>query len=412
MVVMAERLICILTIHGIGFEQAPLDGVPGYADGLHQRLSRALGPDVLGDDPHRERGTAGENGAIYVQSLWIPDPDSGEGGAASHVPTQDEGLRRLGSWASRANGQIDTSGAPLVGGAERVAHVALVYSHLEAVGPHLGAAAVVTEMTAASLAHYASIKGLAGMLFHDIGALFDRPHKPADEPPPSLQVRRDLPPRHSWLHRPFAPKPAAAPPQPSGVFATLRNLEDDVAAYVSRNDLRERVRDFVREAVVRLASREDVAGIVVNAHSNGTVVAYDVLRDLPSFMAQKVLWFATAGSPLRKYVEIFNWGTEAGTLAALAGWTNFWDDTDPVADPLAPPVGWRRGDDPPASADPTSLYQSTDPATGEQRPVLIADHQVENLAHGGRGGLPAHDYWDNDLQVVQTLAEIVSGLLA
>lgn len=409
---MADGLICILTVHGIGFEQAPLDGAPGYADGLHQRLSRALGPILLGDDPHRDRQSAGENGAIYVQSLWVPDPDSDAGTGATHVPTQDEGLRRLGSWASRANHALDTTDAPLVGGAERVAHVALVYSHLEAVGPHMGAAAVVTEMTALSLGHYASIKGLAGMLFRDIGALLERPHATADAPTPSLQVRSDLPPGHSWLHLPFAPKQVTAPsPQPSGVLATIRNLEDDVAAYVSRNDLRERVRDFVREAVLRLASRDDVAGIVVNAHSNGTVVAYDVLRDLPAFMAQKVRWFATAGSPLRKYAEIFNWGTEAGSLAALSGWTNFWDETDPVADPLAPPVGWRRGDAPLSGPDPTSLYHSTDPASGVEALLRIDDRQVDNLAHGGSGGLPAHDYWDNDQQVVQPLAEIVRALL-
>ena len=49
---------------------------------------------------------------------------------------------------------------------------------------------------------------------------------------------------------------------------------------VCHNDRRERVRNFVWEAISRLAYREDVAGIVINAHSNGTVISFDLLRYL------------------------------------------------------------------------------------------------------------------------------------
>src|SRR5438552_443688 len=135
----AMALTCLVTIHGIGFQQPPREGVAGYADGLHEHLRDGLGAS-LGDDPNRDRGP------VYVQSTWPPE-----------------------------------------------------------------------------------------------------------DPPPG----------------------------PTGLLGMLRQIEDDVAAYVARNELRERLRAFVREALTRLLLREDVARVVVNGHSNGTVVAFDVLSQLP-----------------------------------------------------------------------------------------------------------------------------------
>ena len=40
-----------------------------------------------------------------------------------------------------------------------------------------------------------------------------------------------------------------------------------MTTYVFRNDLRDGVEDFLNEALQRLASRDDMANIVVNAHS-------------------------------------------------------------------------------------------------------------------------------------------------
>ena len=60
-----------------------------------------------------------------------------------------------------------------------------------------------------------------------------------------------------------------------GVTAVLGYLDDDVALYVCRNDLRERVRSFVHDALLRLCCRDDVEAVVVNGHSNGTVIAAD-----------------------------------------------------------------------------------------------------------------------------------------
>jgi len=70
---MEQGLTCLVTIHGIGFQQRPLpDGTPGYADALHERLSHYLDASLLGDDPHRERARRGENGPVYVASEWPP----------------------------------------------------------------------------------------------------------------------------------------------------------------------------------------------------------------------------------------------------------------------------------------------------------------------------------------------------
>jgi hypothetical protein len=195
------------------------------------------------------------------------------------------------------------------------------------------------------------------------------------------------------------------------LLAVLRSLENDVASYVCKNELRERVRSFVHEALLRLAARDDVEGIVVNSHSQGTVVAYDVLRTLPPSATAKVRAFITAGSPLRKYVDLFSWGTEAGYVEDLRGpWTNFWDPLDPVADPLEPPEDWRRGT-PVPDRGPSSLFQVTDNLTGFLRPVPISDRQVDNVINSG-GDLPAHNYWDNDPEFVRPLAQILTDATA
>jgi hypothetical protein len=54
---MASKINCLVTLHGIGFEQPPqvVNGVEiansGYADPLHQHLKKCLEED-LNDDPN------------------------------------------------------------------------------------------------------------------------------------------------------------------------------------------------------------------------------------------------------------------------------------------------------------------------------------------------------------------------
>lgn len=175
--------------------------------------------------------------------------------------------------------------------------------------------------------------------------------------------------------------------------------------------MRERVRDFVREALFRLAARDDVAGIIVNAHSNGTVIAFDVLRQLRAGADQDVQGFITAGSPLRKYTTFFHWGDQVTRIYGK-DWLNFWDPADPVADPLRPPATWRRGLPlPPASVE-ESRYAYVKPETAESYPMPIQDTRVDNVRRSTGGGLQAHSYWDNEQEFIEPLAQYLQGVLA
>ncbi|MDQ2886917.1 MAG: hypothetical protein M3Y39_12640 [Chloroflexota bacterium] len=400
-----QSTICLVTIHGIGFEQSPvLDAdnkytiLPGYADALHEHLSSYLGA-TLSDDPQRARHQAGEAGPIYVSSVWPPN-----------TRKREEGLKRLGTWdASGFRGQLDASNAPLTDGKGTVSHIALVYSELEGQTPQLGAALVAGSMSALNLSHYASVLETIRLTFTDTQPFWNHllhlwDNQALDQSQasaaanPSLKVRRDLHPQ------------AAAPSENGhalqGLIAVLRQLENDVAAYVCHNEQRERVRGFVLDALLRLASRDDVEGIVINSHSNGTVVALDVLRDLPPFAAKKILGFVTAGSPLRKYSDFFNWGEHMSTIPRIEKWLNFLDPKDPVADPLGPDASWKRGKQV-TKKMLTGLYKALDPNTGEVFPMRIDDRKVDNLKHSTGGGLQAHNYWDNEPQFVKPLGDLL-----
>src|SRR5947209_1872086 len=232
---MEPRITCLVTIHGIGFQQRPVGDIPGYADTLHERLSRYLDASILSDDPNRSRTRRGEAGPIYVQSSWPPDSLDTEAG-----------LRRLGTWAQSLTRAVDGSGAPLVQGDARVAHIALVYSHLQDQGPRPGSSIETATRAALSLGHYTTVVGLISTVFSDIQAI--RGHSGgavARAESPSLRARSDNPAAtRRLLPHVFPSRSQNAAAAPTGLLPTLRTLEDDVAAYVCRNDLRERVRTF------------------------------------------------------------------------------------------------------------------------------------------------------------------------
>src|SRR5258708_17036429 len=147
--------------------------------------------------------------------------------------------------------------------------------------------------------HYESVGGVVRSLLSDgIAAIQHR--APASGAAGSLQRRTDIPPAHRHvLH-------IGASNQPGGLLGTVRQLEDDVCAYLCRNDLRERVRGFIWEALRRLAARPDVSTIVLNTHSNGTVMGFDFLRDASGAIAYRGGRLVSTGSPLRKYVDLFS----------------------------------------------------------------------------------------------------------
>ena len=91
----------------------------------------------------------------------------------------------------------------------------------------------------------------------------------------------------------------------------------------------------------------------------------------------------------------------------IGSWTNFWDPLDPVADPLAPPPSWKRGQPSPHGGGP-GLFVVHDPDTGAESPLAVTDVEVNNVKDSKGGGLRAHNYWDNDTFCAAT-AEVVSG---
>ena len=389
---MAENITCIVTLHGIGFEQPPLPGVDnsGYADPLHRHLKKCLG-DALSDDPRRKRDTPGGNGVIYVESRWRD--------AQGHA-SREEGMKRLGVWCADMR-HIDCSEAPLVAHDERIAHVALVYSNLEPKGPETGALLLTLETSLASTSHYASVTELLHMALTDGLAMIG--HHAVNNPQlSSTRPRFDLWSRsvkHLGKLGQVAPDPAP------GVLAALRFLEDDVACYVCHNEERERVRSFVFEALMRLACREDVGSIVINAHSNGTVIAFDAVKRLPEGFTGKIKAFVTAGSPLRKYVDLFQWGSQVQCPSPVEPWYNFWDACDPVADPLNPPVAWHVGDA--ICPAQEKLFSRIDLSSETPSCIPVNDIRVDNVQHSSGGGIQAHNYWDNESEFVPKLADIV-----
>jgi hypothetical protein len=136
------------------------------------------------------------------------------------------------------------------------------------------------------------------------------------------------------------------------------------------------------------------------------VIATDILRQLSPIAAKRIQHLATSGSPLKKYNDFFNWGTEfflasttSGGRAAVAPvshlppWTNFLDRRDPVADPLA------------------GSFWAYDPQGSPPQPVAITDVVVHNVEWSPPGGLSAHNYWDNQREWIRAMAYILDEVM-
>jgi hypothetical protein len=272
--------------------------------------------------------------------------------------------------------------------------------------------------------HYISALGALRLALGDAWAALHE-KQPVQEHS-TLRPRADLAPseqHHRVARLLLGHRAEPAPPPSPGPLGIVRALEADVATYVARNDLRERVRGFVQEALLALLGRNDVSSVFINAHSQGTLVCWDVLCRLPLFAwqrasdprADKLRCFVTAGSPIRKYVDLFTWGEQVGQLAAVVNregrdfsWRNFYDAHDPVADPLDPARAWRPGhplDERPP--DDIGLLVAVDPADGSRRHVSVADVRVDNIANSSGGGLQAHDYWNNRTEFIAALGSLL-----
>jgi len=332
-------------------------------------------------------------------------------------------MRRLGTWVGNHQATVshdDTQA--LVKGNARIAHVALVYSGLEGQGPEAEAAFIAGAETILFARRYSNFIGLFHEIFQDTQPfwqslwtkLFKRPphEDPQQEPRTSLRIRQD----EGYPHKKRPTNGSSRQPGPSE--SLFRELENDVAIYVCHNGRRERIRGFIQDALLRLACRDDVSSIVLNTHSNGTVIGLDVVQELPPFATEKIRAIITAGSPLRKYVDLFSWGKHLAVMPKIKQWWNFWDEKDIVADPLRPWAGWKRGKHPTLEIEQllpeqlVGIYQALDPVKGKVSRMPIKDIMVDNVTNSPPGGMRAHNYWDNTKEFMPKVVDLLKEVMA
>ncbi len=132
--------------------------------------------------------------------------------------------------------------------------------------------------------------------------------------------------------------------QPSGVRGLILPLPESLRRWITRKLTRAFARDvndflFVpaRREVMRrsLKDRLEPGGgpFVVIAHSQGTMIAYDVLSEMSGL---DVPLFVTIGSPLgiqevQDQLKRFTKQKKLGVPACVGRWINVYDDDDPVA---------------------------------------------------------------------------------
>jgi len=117
----------------------------------------------------------------------------------------------------------------------------------------------------------------------------------------------------------------------------LAEVFEDLARYYARDDYRAEVRQRLRERILKHALDGDNPHkrIMVIAHSMGSIVAYDVLRDLGrDHPGIRINHFITIGSPLGlPHVKhrIEEEHGKARTPTNVLRWTNMAERYDPVA---------------------------------------------------------------------------------
>jgi hypothetical protein len=154
---------------------------------------------------------------------------------------------------------------------------------------------------------------------------------------------------------------------------------NDVASYVANNGVRLAIMDRLSSALFAARTDHPQAHIILGAHSQGTIIAYDVLRLLGAQLPDLSVW-VTMGCPLGWYLNFASWGANELEIQSGMRWLNLYDPQDIVGKALAGIVTW--------------------PAP------VPEDVNVDNVGHG----LDAHDHWNNPA-VVEQYFQIIQGYL-
>jgi hypothetical protein len=175
-------------------------------------------------------------------------------------------------------------------------------------------------------------------------------------------------------------------PDPRTILINLRdgtyNAADqanDVASYVSTNGSRAQILNRLSRKLYDMHDTYPQAVLILASHSQGTMISYDVLRQVNSRLPRLATWI-TMGCPLAWYVNCTKWGSDLLDVSTTLTWLNFYDDHDIVGKALGPLVNWQA-----------------------PRPQ---DVNVDNVGQG----LHAHDHWHNPT-VVQRYADLISPQL-
>lgn len=141
----------------------------------------------------------------------------------------------------------------------------------------------------------------------------------------------------------FGPSPATIDPADLA-SAMGRNfnigvdLAADIAKYVSRNTVRTDVQRVLHEILGE--RHQEGAPVVLVSHSQGTIIAYDVLRQAGTCYTNIRTWI-TMGSPLRKYFAFpLQWGRDQLGVPVELRWLNLYDPRDIVGKDLRGAVDW------------------------------------------------------------------------
>jgi pimeloyl-ACP methyl ester carboxylesterase len=119
---------------------------------------------------------------------------------------------------------------------------------------------------------------------------------------------------------------------------TVEDLIADVGNYVARNGIRSAVQQ-VLHGVLGAEAADPAKRAAVVAHSQGTIISYDVLRQAgENYPGLRTL--ITMGSPLRKYVGPLQWGRAQLGVPNVLRWLNVYDKNDIVGKDL-PNRRWR-----------------------------------------------------------------------
>jgi hypothetical protein len=126
-----------------------------------------------------------------------------------------------------------------------------------------------------------------------------------------------------------------------GVGGTIDALINDIGNYIARNKVRANVQNVLHDQLSKAHSETPSIPIVCVAHSQGTVIAYDVLRQAGRLYRQ-LRTLVTLGSPLSEYYfKRFDWGSEPLGFALTTRWLNLYDPGDIVGRALVDAVQWR-----------------------------------------------------------------------